>query len=223
VLEHKTKVKLAECYLQLCAEKNSSKISVRELTTAAQVNRQTFYYHFKDIQALLHWIYCQDALKYLIEEQVALDNWEEQVFKLLKSIYQKRFFYKMVLLENRESVMQAFFPIIEQVFRQLFRQVDEEEKLSENDHQFYSRFFSFGCCGNFRQVDEEEKLSENDHQFYSRFFSFGCCGILETWIKEDYPEQPVAIAAQLFQLAKDIELFSYRIYQRIEEEQGGLS
>jgi Transcriptional regulator len=194
VLEHKTKVKLAECYLQLCAEKNSSKISVRELTTAAQVNRQTFYYHFKDIQALLHWIYCQDALKYLIEEQVALDNWEEQVFKLLKSIYQKRFFYKMVLLENRESVMQAFFPIIEQVFRQLFR-----------------------------QVDEEEKLSENDHQFYSRFFSFGCCGILETWIKEDYPEQPVAIAAQLFQLAKDIELFSYRIYQRIEEEQGGLS
>ena len=194
MLEHKTKAKLAECYLQLCAKKNSSKISVRELTTAAQVNRQTFYYHFKDIQALLHWIYCQDALKYLIEEQVALDNWEEQVFKLLKSIYQKRFFYKMMLLENRESVMQAFFPIIEQVFRQLFR-----------------------------QVDEEEKLSENDHQFYSRFFSFGCCGILETWIKEDYPEQPVAIAAQLFQLAKDIELFSYRIYQRIEEEQGGLS
>ena len=194
MLENKTKVKLAECYLQLCAEKNSSKISVRELTTAAQVNRQTFYYHFKDIQALLHWIYCQDALKYLIEEQVALDNWEEQVFKLLKSIYQKRLFYKMVLLENRESVMQAFFPIIEQVFRQLFR-----------------------------QVDEEEKLSEKDHQFYSRFFSFGCCGILETWIKEDYPEQPVAIAAQLFQLAKDIELFSYRIYQRIEEEQGGLS
>ena len=193
-LGHKTKTKIGLCYLQLCEEKQSSKVSVREVATKAEINRQTFYYHFKDIDTLLHWIYCNDALRFLIEEQVTLSNWEEQVLKLLKAIYNKRDFYQMMLLENRESVIHAFFPTIENVFRQLFL-----------------------------QVDEEKKLSEKDHQFYSRFFSFGCCGILETWIREDYVEQPVEIAAQLFQLAKDIELFSYRIFQRIENEQGGLS
>lgn len=69
----------------------------------------------------------------------------------------------------------------------------------------------------FDEVDEEQQLSQQDIAFYSRFFSYGCSGILETWIRDDFPEMPLEIATQLFRLAKDVEFFSYQIYQKEEQ------
>ncbi|MGX7196081.1 TetR/AcrR family transcriptional regulator [Enterococcus olivae] len=182
---NKTKQVIATSYIQLCTEKEYAKISIQEIAFRAQLNRQTFYYHFKDKQELLRWIYFNDSLKYLVAEKVTLDNWEEQALKMLKAMKEKALFYQSSLIGDRDILINEFFSIVERIFQQLFR-----------------------------QVDEEKELSSQDILFYSRFFAFGCSGILETWIRGDFQELPLEIAAQLFRLAKDIELFSYRIYQK---------
>lgn len=62
-------------------------------------------------------------------------------------------------------------------------------------------------------MDEERQLSARDKLFYARF-SYGCSGVLVNWITNEYEETPMEIAMQLFRLAKDTELYSYRLYAK---------
>ncbi len=66
----------------------------------------------------------------------------------------------------------------------------------------------------FEDVDQEGVLSNTDKDFYARFLAYGCGGILTDWLLADAKEQPIAIAAQLFRFAKDIEFFAYRLYEQ---------
>ncbi|KAF1301903.1 TetR/AcrR family transcriptional regulator [Enterococcus saccharolyticus] len=184
----KTKAAIASAYIQLCEEKEYAKISVQDIALKASINRQTFYYHFQDKNELLRWVYFNDSLKFLASKEVKLDNWEEQALKMLKRMQEKQVFYQNTMIGNRTILINEFFTVVQSIFRQLFR-----------------------------QVDEEKVLSKQDIDFYSRFFSFGCSGILEAWICGNFQESALEIATQLFRLAQDIEVFSYRIYQRKEE------
>lgn len=137
---------------------------------------------------MIRWIYKTDALIYLTSENISLDNWEEAALKMLKAMRQNGTFYRKSVTYDRDILMSEFYQITEPLFQRLF---DE--------------------------VDEEQQLSQQDIAFYSRFFSYGCSGILETWIRDDFPEMPLEIATQLFRLAKDVEFFSYQIYQKEEQ------
>ena len=62
----KTKLMLAESLRNLMRKKPLDKIKIHEIVDACGVNRQTFYYHFQDIYALVEWMYHHDAVE-LIE------------------------------------------------------------------------------------------------------------------------------------------------------------
>ena len=100
-----TKLAISRAYMDLCKEKAPTKISVQEISERAQIKRQTFYYHFQDKQALLKWVYLNNSLKYLVEERVLLDNWEEQVLKMLKAMQEEAIFYQNILKCNRNELM----------------------------------------------------------------------------------------------------------------------
>lgn len=182
-----TKRTIAEALIKLCRTTSFDKISVQDITKEAGLNRQTFYYHFSDKYNLLRWIYQQDAFIYLTTEDVNIDNWEEQALKMLKAIIkEKDFFYSTV--SARPEILQ-------------------------NDFSAVTKKLLFGL---FEQMDAEQELLPEDKEFYARFLSYGCSGVLLNWILDGYKETPLTIATQLFRLAKDIEFFSYRIYQQGE-------
>ena len=49
----KTKELIKNCFLQLIEEKGYSKVSVTDITTMAQINRNTFYLHYVDKEDLI--------------------------------------------------------------------------------------------------------------------------------------------------------------------------
>lgn len=51
-----TKIALANSLKSLLKTKPLSKITINEITTNINVNRNTFYYHFEDINKLVEWI-----------------------------------------------------------------------------------------------------------------------------------------------------------------------
>ena len=57
----KTKTAIQKAFLQLLAEKPLSAIGVRDITDACGISRNTFYYHYKDISALLDEMVAQIA------------------------------------------------------------------------------------------------------------------------------------------------------------------
>ena len=71
----------------------------------------------------------------------------------------------------------------------------------------------------FGSVEKTLFVSARDKLFYARFFSYGCSGVLVNWITNEYEETPMEIAMQLFRLAKDTELYSYRLYAKEELEE----
>ena len=52
-----TKKELAAALKQLMEQKPLEKISIREITSLCGLRRETFYYHFADIYALIQWMF----------------------------------------------------------------------------------------------------------------------------------------------------------------------
>ncbi|MGL4695685.1 TetR/AcrR family transcriptional regulator [Enterococcus larvae] len=180
-----TKRTIALALIKLSQTKAFDKISVQDITKKAGLNRQTFYYHFSDKFDLLRWIYQQDAFIYLNTEDVNIDNWEEQALKMLKAIIEEKDFF--------------------------FNTVKACPDILQNDFSAVTKKLLFAL---FEEMDADKELLPEDKEFYARFLSYGCSGVLLNWILAGYQETPLTIATQLFRLAKDIEFFSYRIYQQ---------
>ena len=60
-----TKRMLADSLKKIMEKKAFSKITVTEIITDCGVNRKTFYYHFSDTYALLHWFLEQETTEVL--------------------------------------------------------------------------------------------------------------------------------------------------------------
>lgn len=69
-----TKETIVKAYLTLLEEKELDKISVTDLVEACDISRQTFYYHFDGIDAMLDWAFKTETQKAL-EEAKGLRSW----------------------------------------------------------------------------------------------------------------------------------------------------
>lgn len=65
----RTKRRMAEALLSLLSERPIGSISIRMITDACGLDRQTFYYHFADIYALLKFAFSSSLLPTLQEAQ----------------------------------------------------------------------------------------------------------------------------------------------------------
>lgn len=74
-MSSKTKEALIEAFLELVNEKDFDKISVTDLVEKCGISRQTFYYHFEDIQKMLEWSF-NNEMKRICDAQDS-DNWNE--------------------------------------------------------------------------------------------------------------------------------------------------
>ena len=69
----RTKKMMAEALISLMKTKPIDKITVRDITSKCDVNRQTFYYLFHDIFQLAEWMF-KEQTNALIGEDVTLED-----------------------------------------------------------------------------------------------------------------------------------------------------
>ena len=74
-MSKKTKEALISAFLDLIAEKDFDRITVTDLVEKCSISRQTFYYHFDDINSMLIWAF-ESEIKKICEMQNP-DNWAE--------------------------------------------------------------------------------------------------------------------------------------------------
>ncbi len=108
----KTKDLIIDAFLKLSNEKENDveKISITDIVDECQISRQTFYYHFKDIDEMLKWAF-ESETKDIISNMTKYNSWQdalvlyEAVFKkygvfLKKCLNSKYFIYVYSLLYN---------------------------------------------------------------------------------------------------------------------------
>ena len=93
------KYALAQSLKKLLSTRKLDKITVKDIAEDCRVNRQTFYYYFRDIYDLLEWNFC-DATERLIRSGLDHGDWRSGV----KAVTE-------YLQENRTLVWNAYHSI----------------------------------------------------------------------------------------------------------------
>lgn len=163
-----TKKALATSLKKLLSKKEFSKITITNITKDCGVNRQTFYYHFKDVYDLLEWIYMNEVIQSM-EGNDTYDTWQQGFLSIFEYV-----------LENKEFVKNTYYSISRDFFlRFIYKQttvllmniIDEKSK--------------------------GMKVRREDKQFMADFYKYGFVGIMQDWIESGMKEKPDNIIKKL--------------------------
>lgn len=112
---HNTKKKLADALKTLMEKKSFRKITIEELVTAAGMTRQSFYYHFEDIYALLAYL-CQQEVQLWFEDcdESSFSAW---LYSLLDRMEMSRELFRKIFDEIRAGQIHDY--ILDEVEQQM--------------------------------------------------------------------------------------------------------
>lgn len=135
----KTEVKLGAALKDLMTREPLDKITVKRLTDMCGINRQTFYYHFRDIYDLLTWIYLNES----IQEIKGVTNWKEGVRACLNYISKNSVFVKNTLSSaGRDLFMNFIYSSVYNANIRVLTKADEKGILTSDDKRFVASFIT---------------------------------------------------------------------------------
>lgn len=102
-----TKKALAMALLELIEEEPISQITIGEICKKCDMNRKSFYYHFKDKYDLIAWIY-DTELEIHSKDRAYTDFWE-LLMNICCVLYKKRKFYRKAFELNGEDSLKTHF------------------------------------------------------------------------------------------------------------------
>jgi len=165
-----TKHALAASLKKLVATKPLDKITVTDIAEDCGLNRQTFYYHFKDMYDLLEWTYLE-AADQVIGEQKTYETWQGGFLAVFQWLLDNRaFVHNTYSSLNREQLERYLFGET----RQLLLSVVEEK-----------------AAGGSLHVDEADKT------FIADVYKYTFVGLTLDWIADGMREEPARLIERL--------------------------
>lgn len=165
----RTRKQLRECLVTLLKQKKVQDITVRELTELADLNRGTFYLHYKDVFDLLE-----------KTESELLDD-----------------FNQLVMKHDAEDLKKHPYGIFVEIYTLAYDNADLVEiLLGENgDLNFLNRLKQLirdKCLHDWMEVVRTGSTAVFDAYF--AFIVSGCLGLVQHWLKTGLKETPVQMA-----------------------------
>jgi probable dihydroxyacetone kinase regulator len=142
-----TKKALAASLKKLLSTKPLDKISVIDITEDCEVNRQTFYYHFKDIYDLVEWIYTSEATKALNGNKT-YDTWQQGFLQIFEYILINKAFIKSTYNSISREHLEGY--LYNETFNLLIGVIEEKAggmPLREDDKAFIAHFYKYAFVG----------------------------------------------------------------------------
>ncbi|AZV41684.1 hypothetical protein BAOM_1073 [Peribacillus asahii] len=178
----KTKEKIQKSFLQLLKEKHFMKVSVRDITTAAAINRGTFYLHYQDKYDLLNQM-----------EENLLGGLELHLQRLKPDI----------LLQQAEKGQISMLAV--EVFRYIQINVELFQVfLGENNHfGFHKRLKQFFVHHFGEKMMQNEAFFRDlaiPNEYLSSFATSAFLGLIEQWLHNNLAESPEEMADMYIQI-----------------------
>ena len=154
-MAHTTKRTLSETLKKILQEKSLDKVTVVDIVEASAINRQTFYYHFKDIYDLVEWSCLEDATQAL-QGKKTYETWQEGLQQIFEAV-----------LENKPFIMNVYHSVSrEQIETYLF-------------HLTHDLLY-----GVVQEKAKGTGISEADQSFIADFYKYSFTGVMLDWIKD---------------------------------------
>lgn len=125
-----TKKALAAALKQLMEEKAFEKINVGDICERCDMNRKSFYYHFKDKYDLVNWIFDTELIS-LVYNKVYENTWEA-LLVMSRYFYDNRSFYRKALcITGQNSFSGHFQSLLFPVITSRLRDILNEKEIME--------------------------------------------------------------------------------------------
>ncbi len=142
-----TKAAIKDSFMKLLREKPFESITVKEISEAAGINRNTFYYNFKDVYALVDDI-LQEEIEELIEENKDSSSWSDILLCAADfALMHKKAIYHLHNSLKREELDKYVRRVINHTVTAYVKREAEGEALSEDDVNFVADFYSCALTG----------------------------------------------------------------------------
>lgn len=142
-----TKKALAASLKKLLSSKPLDKISVIDIAEDCEVNRQTFYYHFKDIYDLVEWIFTSEATKAL-DGKKTYDTWQQGFLQIFEYILLNKAFIKSTYNSSSREHLEGY--LYNETYNLLIGVIEEKAvglPLREDDKAFTAHFYKYAFVG----------------------------------------------------------------------------
>lgn len=161
----KTRALLRQGLTQLMKTKRVKDITVRELADLVDINRGTFYIHYKDI--------------YDMVEQIENDMFAE--------------FNELVNAHSIEELSNDEIPIVVELYKYMAKNADMCTALlgPNGDPLFVDRMKNLvriKCLQEYMKIYHTGET--NDFDYYYSFMVSGCLGLFKEWLFKGMPETP---------------------------------
>lgn len=142
-----TKRAIQTAFLEILSEKTLGKITVKDITDRCGINRNTFYYHYQDIPALLEEI-CQNQVEEIINDYPTLNLLEECPDAAMQSVLKnRRAIMHIYNSDNRSTYINSLWRICEATITTYFNTAFKDIPLTDEDKTLLIRYHKCECFG----------------------------------------------------------------------------
>jgi len=179
-----TKCMLAASLKNLLGIRLLDKITVKDIVDDADVTRQTFYYHFRDIYDLICWIFDQNAKSACTPELDTLD-WSTRLIATLAAMQQEH----LLVMSLFHSISRAHL------------------------EQYLNNVIYTLICDQLEEYGRDLTFSDEDKRFIADFYKYAFVGILMEWIRKGMKDNPKQLVDKLLymlngEIRRSLEKFS---------------
>lgn len=155
----KTRLALAESLRNQIKKKPLDKINISDIVADCNLNRQTFYYHFQDVYALIEWMYRYDGTE-IFRKTSGTDD----VFATAREMLAYVDRHREELCAVTESKAKIYFfnflnECIGNCFNLIFDEIAKDYKVSDKYRKFLQSFCTSSIVG---VVDEWVKAPASE-------------------------------------------------------------
>lgn len=159
---------IAEAAGRLLFEKNIKKLTVKDIVAECQITRQTFYYHFEDIPALIQWC-LEKNMNSILEEAHTQEDSEQGLLRcFLMATNMVPYVKKGMKTNYGEEIERLLTQYIYRFFEQIIETENLYKSCSRSELNLIIRYHSQAILGILRGWTEEDSrnLEQIVHQIY---------------------------------------------------------
>jgi len=170
-LSNLTRQAIRSSFLKLLNRKPLDKITVKDIVEDCGVNRNTFYYHYQDIYALLQDLFETEAQKIHAEDMETLSarHWKDGFLQVID-----------FALSNKSAIFH--------VFHSMKRETLEGYLLNIAD-VYTEQFVQMQAQG--------LNISREDLRYITVFYKHAVVGMIIEWLQRDMKDDPVAVMTRI--------------------------
>lgn len=143
-----TKTRIMDAFLYLFVEKSMDRLTVKDVIETAEVNRNTFYYHFEDIYDLLHQV-LKRKLDDFSNDTEKYDTFYEEYVRSAKFLMNNKKAMAHIYHSKDRELLQMYMERITFIFVERFvREAAESYDISEEGIDYLTEFYSYTIVGN---------------------------------------------------------------------------